>query len=974
MGRGIVQFAVVIVMMITPVLGQDLTSSLWIFGNKVQVDFRTVPPLVGTQPNFTAPEGSASVCDSVTGALLFFTDGPRVFDRNGVLVSTDASIRNPSSTQGAIIVRVPNTTDRFIIFAVEDESGPQKRCVARPVQVNPDGSLTIGATQDLDVQVTEKLTAVRQCNGRDYWVLFKKRDGTIRAIPVLPTGLSLAGAVSSPGLLPITAINQVRGEMKVSPDGRYLAAVNENLGTEFYRFNNATGQATIGITFDLGTMQYGCCFSPDSRLLYTNNGWASLGTTRSSIFQFDLSQANIPATKVTVGTVNQNVTPGHMQIAPDGKMYICMNFQPFLSAVSLPNVVGVGCTFVSNALTLAAGTTNQYGLANFPQDIFIPRFTRTDTAVCVGTQIALGLAPRAGYTYQWSPPTGLSDPTIANPTVTIGQTQTYSVLASDDRGCMVGQDVTITALPLPTITGLADTSICPNTSATLNAVVPIGSTVVWSPPTGLSTTTSATTVARPAVTTTYTITVTGPNTCVDTRTVTVTINPTTAPRLSPNGSLNVCSGSSLRLSSGLTSGTFLWSDGSTDSILIATQAGGYRVIHTDANGCITTDSVTVNELPLPSVTVSADTTICAGTTATLRASGGVSYQWSGSGLLSGVGPTVNAMPMTDVTYTVIGTDANGCRDTTNVTVFVRSPLVTSVGFTDTTICPCDSVVAQVPNELITFQWDDGSALRTRTLRGAQQRTITGTDGFGCAVVPIVVTVDTVVGTEQAQVVVSKQIARDGERIDVDVSVREQQGTPSCIGTNATATVVLRTSTILAPANDASRGNTDGSGTRIVTVPLVKTDSTYRAQLQFISTLGEHDSTIIEIVSALGSNGCSISGNGAAAVFALDEICRAGGIARRFLSPNPAANIIGVMPNPVQGSTTVRINADKETSWMLRIEDVLGKTVGGVRASGVVAGNTMKDIPIDVGDLPSGRYVVVLESTLNRSVVLMEVIR
>ena len=73
-------------------------------------------------------------------------------------------------------------------------------------------------------------------------------------------------------------------------------------------------------------------------------------------------------------------------------------------------------------------------------------------------------------------------------------------------------------------------------------------------------------------------------------------------------------------------------------------------------------------------------------------------------------------------------------------------------------------------------------------------------------------------------------------------------------------------------------------------------------------------------------------------------------------------------------TTVRINADKETSWMLRIEDVLGKTIGGVRASGIVAGNTMKDIPIDVGDLPSGRYVVVLESTLNRSVVLMEVIR
>lgn len=955
------------------VRSQDLSSSLWIFGNQVRIDFRTNPPLTGQQAGYNSIEGAATVCDSVTGALLFYTDGQRIFNPDGTLAANDPAIDNNSTTQGALIVRVPNSGNRFIVLAGEDESSPQARMFYRDVTVNAGGSLTVGPTIVLDRFVTEKLTAVRHCNGRDYWVIYKLKDGGIRAVPVVTTGVNAGGMVTSAGLLPVINPNQIRGEMKVSPDGRWLAAVNESLGSELYRFNNATGSATAGVIFDLGTMQYGVCFSSDSRILYTNNGWASLGNVQSSIFQFDLSQANIPASKITIGRLAVGNQPGHMQIAPDGRLYVCINFQNYVGFIPNPNVLGPGCGFVQNGLSLAPGTASFYGLANFPQDVFIPRFTRTDTSVCVGSQIQIGLAPRTGYTYLWSPATGLSDPTIANPVATVTATQTYTVQASDDRGCIVGQNVTISGIPLPTITGLADTSICPGGRATLRATIQAGGTVLWSPATGLSTTTDPTTIAQPTATTTYTLTVNGPLGCTNTQNVTVSVYQVIPPRLSPNGTIDVCKGSSVRIRSGLSTGTFLWNDGSTDSVLVTSTPGGYRVDHIDLNGCTSSDSVLVRELALPTVVASADTSICAGGTATLGATGAQTFLWTGPGIPPTTGAILVITPMGTTTYTVVGTAANGCADTTTITVTVRTPLSTSVGFTDTTICPCDSVVVIVPNTLVSFQWDDGVTSRTRTLRGRQQRTITGMDVNGCAVVPITLRIDTVIAVATYTVTLTNNNARDGERVTLGLRVETLGSLPQCLGNTATATVRMRTS-ILAPADAPARGVTDVAGMRTVRVPLTKTDTVYAAQLVYIATLGIDDSTGIEVLGVEGSNGCQVAGGVTPAVFTLNEICRAGGIARRFVSPNPAATIVAVMPNPVQGLTTVRIGSHSDTDWQLRIEDVIGKSVGGVLARGRVTGATNLDVPIDVGDLPSGRYMLILDTPMDRTARLIEVIR
>jgi gliding motility-associated-like protein len=53
-----------------------------------------------------------------------------------------------------------------------------------------------------------------------------------------------------------------------------------------------------------------------------------------------------------------------------------------------------------------------------------------DTLVCQGTQIPIIINGTPGYTYQWSPGTGVTNPTDQNPVITADQSAVYTVTAS----------------------------------------------------------------------------------------------------------------------------------------------------------------------------------------------------------------------------------------------------------------------------------------------------------------------------------------------------------------------------------------------------------------------------------------------------------------------------------------------------------------------------------------------------------------
>lgn len=124
--------------------------------------------------------------------------------------------------------------------------------------------------------------------------------------------------------------------------------------------------------------------------------------------------------------------------------------------------------------------------------------------------------------------------------------------------------------------------------------------------------------------------------------------------------------------------------------------GSYTVtlIAVDSTTCNVADTVSrvLTVLAVPVATVTADTSVCEGENISLFAGGGLNYTWSPALFLNQTtGSSVTSVsPTSNVTYTVIVDNGQGCADTTDVDVEVLA-VPTALAFGDTLICPGDTV-------------------------------------------------------------------------------------------------------------------------------------------------------------------------------------------------------------------------------------------------------------------------------------------
>ena len=141
----------------------------------------------------------------------------------------------------------------------------------------------------------------------------------------------------------------------------------------------------------------------------------------------------------------------------------------------------------------------------------------TDEAICSGDAIQIGSPSIAGQIYNWTPATGLSSATAAQPTASPSATTTYSLIVTGSNGCISeGVSVVITVSATPTTSLTAQQSICIGDETTIGINPAVGTTYTWSPTTGLSSSNSSQTTASPEVTTTYTLSATSSNGCTST--------------------------------------------------------------------------------------------------------------------------------------------------------------------------------------------------------------------------------------------------------------------------------------------------------------------------------------------------------------------------------------------------------------------------------------------------------------------------
>lgn len=285
----------------------------------------------------------------------------------------------------------------------------------------------------------------------------------------------------------------------------------------------------------------------------------------------------------------------------------------------------------------------------------------TDATVCIGSSTTL--TATGGTAYSWSPNTGLSSTTIANPVANPTVTTDYTVTVTNN-GCSKDDIVRVNILSAPIANAGLDKNVCYGLTTTLNASG--GTTYLWTPATGLSSNTIANPVVNTTVNATYTVSVSNGG-CASTDVVNV--NVLALPIVNAGSDKVICTGDSVILN-GSGGVTYTWTpttyfDGWTYHPImdypnsmtpkVYPYTGGTNTfILTASNGsCTASDAVNVTVVSPPSPNAGSDVAICIGNSVGLNASGGTSYTWTPAVNISNpnvYNPIVN--PTSSINYTV----------------------------------------------------------------------------------------------------------------------------------------------------------------------------------------------------------------------------------------------------------------------------------------------------------------------------------
>ena len=252
-----------------------------------------------------------------------------------------------------------------------------------------------------------------------------------------------------------------------------------------------------------------------------------------------------------------------------------------------------------------------------------------DTTICSGDSVLLKVS--GGVSYNWSPTRGLIRDTGASIYAAPDSTITYTVSIKNNCGLISTDSITITVNPRPSIVMGIPTNVLCNGGNTGSASVIASNgtlpyTYLWIP--SGQTTANATGLTAG----TYTVTVRDINGCnATTGSVTITqpgainesISSIVATCANNDGSISVTAGG------GTSPFTYLWNPGgASTSSLSGLSSGTYKVIITDANGCIDSISGNVGINKTFSVTVIGPDSACKGQNVVLTASGALNYLWS----------------------------------------------------------------------------------------------------------------------------------------------------------------------------------------------------------------------------------------------------------------------------------------------------------------------------------------------------------
>lgn len=714
-------------------------SDYWYFGEQAGIDFTSGTAVARTDGALNTYEGCATISNS-SGNLLFYTDGIKVWDANhSQMPNGNGLMGDLSSTQSAIIVPKPGSSNLYYIFTTDNGGGSNglRYSIVNMALQSGLGDVTI-KNQLLSTPVTEKLTAVQHINNQDVWVISHAfNSNNFLAYHVSAAGIDTNAVISSVGSS--QGSMDFQGCLMTSPNGDKLADVVSIMSNkiELFDFNNSNGVVSNPLLISGYNKPYGIAFSPNGSRLYV--------TTRQPyrIYQFNLLAGSPTAIINSATQIASGAAAGYtMQLGPDYKIYVAKQNQTFLSRINDPNALGTACNYQNNAVDLL-GRKCKLGLPAFIQSYYQPdilfsglcpnqatSFQLSDTSVLDSVSWNFG-DPGSG---------GNNTSTYIAPMHTFSSPGTYVVTAlvyyNANMKTLTQQ---LTILSPPAINLGSDTSVCAGTNYTLNAGNQ-GISYLWS--------TGDTTIElHPNVSGLYWVQLTDMNGCTGVDSVQLTILP--RPDVKVGTDKYICKNDSVQLQATGAS-TYYWTPVQSvsdpniaDPFAKPAYATEYIVVGTDSNGCQGSDSVIVYLKLQPNLVYNQDTIICSGDQAQLYAPAAFSYSWSPAANLScDTCQFPIAHPMVTTVYSISVYNQQGCSRKAIFEVEVAARPAVDAG-QDTSICKGDIIQLNAQSvdssSIISMQWSPSIGLSSTTISNPaanppQSTTyfFTSTNIFGCS--------------------------------------------------------------------------------------------------------------------------------------------------------------------------------------------------------------------------------------------------
>ncbi|WP_342085940.1 SBBP repeat-containing protein, partial [Dyadobacter sp. OTU695] len=393
------------------------------------------------------------------------------------------------------------------------------------------------------------------------------------------------------------------------------------------------------------------------------------------------------------------------------------------------NAATVNITSTAQA-TITVTVTNKYdgsitcqkSIVINPPGWSLPVFATTDKYTCPNVPVQIGNAAVAGFTYAWTPATGLSSTSVSNPTATVASTQTFAVVVTETAsGCKLNTDVTVNS-SAPVADAGNDRAVCNGATVTLGTAPPAGSnwTYSWQPVNTAWTNGTDANDAQPqvqfafATPQSYILTVTDPlSGC--TASDTVVLSNTVATGEYAGAGVTTCQGEPVQLgraaepfaqyewfmADGVTPATGLSSNTVANPTVTNPTATTTYVVKVSYPGCNTplADQITVTVNAVGGLAL-LDQVVCPagpiaigyGATGNPAAPAGATYLWvPAAGLSSATVANPTATVTTETIYSVTVTLPSGCVFTDQVKV---SPPANAGS--DATLCPGESAVIGTP--------------------------------------------------------------------------------------------------------------------------------------------------------------------------------------------------------------------------------------------------------------------------------------